>query len=79
MKRRRTPSTDPVRLKKRHERQNLLFVTGGLILIGSALIGLIYGWLAALVAIPLLMAGALLVLGVYGVLVLIERAVGEDR
>lgn len=65
-------------LKKRHERQNLFLVVTGLIVIGSGLIGLIYGRTAFWVSLACLMTGALLILLIYGVLFLLEVITGSD-
>lgn len=72
------PGSDLGELRKRHDRQNLFAVVAGLIIIGSVLIGLVYGRTAFFVSLPCLTGGALVVLLLFGLLGLLELAVKRD-
>ena len=65
------------RLRKRHDRQLLWLVLGGLLIIGGGLIYLIYGRWALATGLLCLLPGAGLILFLWGLLSLIERWVGE--
>ena len=60
-------------IRKNNDRFTLIMVLFTLVVVGSLLIGLIYGWLAILTAVPFLLGGALLIFVPWGLLVLIEK------
>ena len=60
-------------IRKDNDRFTLMMVIFTLVVVGSLLIGLIYGWLAILTALPFLLGGAFLIFVPWGVLVLIEK------
>ena len=60
-------------IRKSNDRFTLIMVLFTLVVVGSLLIGLIYGWLAILTAVPILLFGALLIFVPWGLLVLIEK------
>ncbi len=60
-------------IRKDNNRSFLIMVIFTLVVVGSVLIGLIYGWLAILTALPFLLGGALLILLPWGLLTLIEK------
>ncbi|MCP4421043.1 MAG: hypothetical protein GY805_30905 [Chloroflexi bacterium] len=60
-------------IRKNNNRSFLIMVIFTLVVVGSVLIGLIYGWLAILTALPFLLGGALLILLPWGLLTLIEK------
>ena len=60
-------------IRKNNDRFTLIMVLFTLVVVGSLLIGLIYGWLAILTALPFLLGGALLIFVPWGLLVLIEK------
>ena len=60
-------------IRKNNDRFTLIMVLFTLVVVGSLLIGLIYGWLAILTALPFLLGGAFLIFVPWGLLVLIEK------
>ncbi len=60
-------------IRKGNDRFTLIMVLFTLVVVGSLLIGLIYGWLAILTALPFLLGGALLIFVPWGLLLLIEK------
>ena len=54
-------------------RSYLIMVILTLVVVGSVLIGMAYGWTAVLTALPFLLGGALLILLPWGMLTLIEK------
>jgi len=60
-------------IRKNNDRFTLIMVLFTLVVVGSLLIGLIYGWLAILTALPFLLGGAVLIFVPWGLLVLIEK------
>ena len=60
-------------IRKNNDRFTLFMVIFTLVVVGSLLIGLIYGWLAILTAVPILLGGAFLIFVPWGLLVLIEK------
>jgi len=60
-------------IRKNNDRFTLVMVLFTLVVVGSLLIGLIYGWLAILTALPFLLGGAFLIFVPWGLLVLIEK------
>ena len=60
-------------IRKNNDRFTLIMVLFTLVVVGSMLIGLVYGWLAILTALPFLLGGALLIFVPWGLLVLIEK------
>jgi hypothetical protein len=68
----------PLPTNKRQERKNsdkklLYLVIFSLVVVGSGLIGLIFGWQALLTSLPCLFGGALLILIPWGLLTLAEK------
>ncbi len=59
--------------KRATERRYVWLVVGMLVLGGSVVIGLVYGGLAVLTAVPFLLGGALLLLGTYFLLTRLEK------
>lgn len=60
-------------IRKNTDRFTLIMVIFTLVVVGNLLIGLIYGWLAILTALPFLLGGAFLIFVPWGLLVLIEK------
>lgn len=60
-------------IRKNNDRFTLVMVLFTLVVVGSLLIGLIYGWLAILTAVPFLLGGAFLIFVPWGLLILIEK------
>ena len=60
-------------IRKNNDRFTLIMVIFTLVVVGSLLIGLIYGWLAIVTALPFLLGGAFLIFVPWGLLVLIEK------
>jgi hypothetical protein len=75
------PSTNkpsnPRAARQQTERRYLALVVGMLIVGGSVVIGLVYGWVAVFTAVPCLLGGALLLLLVYFLLNRLEKWVAE--
>ena len=66
--------------RKRRDRQQLALVLGTLILVGGALIALIYGPAALLSALPCLLAAGGLIGVLFGLLALLDRVLdGRGR
>jgi hypothetical protein len=65
--------TDRRRARRRHERQLVALAVGVLVIVGGALIALVYGPPALLTALPCLLAGAGAILILYLLLLLVER------
>lgn len=63
-----------LRQHQKNDDKKLLFVViFMLVVVGSGLIGLIFGWQAWLTSIPCLLGGALLILVPWGLLTLVEK------
>ena len=63
-----------LRQHQKDDDKKLLFVViFTLVVVGSGLIGLIFGWQALLTSIPCLLGGALLILVPWGLLTLLEK------
>lgn len=60
-------------IRKDDNRSYLLLVILTLVVVGSVLIGIIYGATAVFTALPFLLGGAILILLPWGVLTLIEK------
>jgi hypothetical protein len=71
------PPTDARRARKRQERQLLALAIGVLVIVGGALIALVYGPRALLTALPCLLAGAGAILLLYLLFLLAERWVNR--
>jgi hypothetical protein len=76
----RRPRTDPShaptdtrRARKRHERQLIALAIGVLVIVGGALIALVYGPTALITALPFLLVGAGAILALYLLFLLAER------
>jgi hypothetical protein len=67
------PPTDRRRARKRQERQLLALAVGVLVIVGGALIALVYGPGALITALPCLLAGAAAILLLYLLFLLAER------
>ncbi len=67
------PNFSSRQIRKEDNRSYLMMVIFTLVVVGSLLIGLIYGWLAILTALPFLLGGALLIFVPWGLLTLIEK------
>ncbi|RLC73016.1 MAG: hypothetical protein DRI52_02580 [Chloroflexi bacterium] len=67
------PPTDYRRLRKQTERRLLIASILLLVIVGGGLIGLIFGPVEMLAALPCLLSGAGAILGLYLLLVVIER------
>ena len=67
------PPTDTRSMHKRHERQILVLVLLTLVVVGGALVGVIFGLEALLGALPCLLSGGGAILVLYLLLVLAER------
>ena len=65
--------TDRRGARKRHERQLIALAVGVLVIVGGALIALVYGPAALLTALPCLLAGAGAILALYLLFLLAER------
>jgi len=59
--------------QKNDDKKMLYVVIFVLVVLGSGLIGLIFGWEAWLASIPCLLGGALLILVPWGLLTLVEK------
>lgn len=59
--------------QKDDDKRLLFVVVFTLVVVGSGLIGLIFGWQALLTSIPCLLGGALLILVPWGLLTLVEK------
>ena len=59
--------------QKDDDKRLLFVVVFTLLVVGSGLIGLIFGWQALLTSIPCLLGGALLILVPWGLLTLVEK------
>ena len=70
-------ATDTRRARKRQERQLLALVAGVLVVVGGALIALVYGPGALITALPCLLAGAGALLLLYLLFLLAERWVNR--
>jgi len=71
------PPTDYRQLRRKQDRTLFLLVLFMLVVVGDALIGLIWGWPAAITGGLCLFGGAALLTGLWFLLSLIERWVGE--
>ncbi|RLB39228.1 MAG: hypothetical protein DRH12_11800 [Deltaproteobacteria bacterium] len=67
------PPTDYRRLRKQTERRLLIASILLLVIVGGGLIGLIFGPVEMLAALPCLLSGAGAIFGLYLLLVVIER------
>jgi hypothetical protein len=67
------PPTDSRRARKRHERQLIALTVGVLVIVGGALIALVYGPGALITALPLLLLGGGAILILYLLFLLAER------
>jgi fatty acid desaturase len=65
--------TDMRKYRRQSERQLVLLVIAFLVLVGGALIGLVYGWMAVFSALPCLLGGAAIIGGLFLFLELAER------
>jgi hypothetical protein len=65
--------TNMRKYRRQSERQLVLIVIAFLVLVGGGLIGLIYGWIAMLSALPCLLGGAAIIGGLFLFLELAER------
>ena len=65
--------TDMRKYRRQSERQLVLIVIAFLVLVGGGLIGLIYGRMAMLSALPCLLGGAAIIGGLFLFLELVER------
>ncbi len=65
--------TDMRKYRRQSERQLVLLVIAFLVLVGGGLIGLIYGWIAVLSALPCLLGGAAIIGGLFLFFELAER------
>jgi hypothetical protein len=66
------------KIRREFNSHGLWLVLFGLIVVGGGIITIIYGPTAALASVLCLVAGAVLVLFVWGILTLIGKLVGED-
>ena len=66
-------STNIRQNRKDSDKKLLYLVIFTLVVVGSGLIGLIFGWQALLTSIPCLLGGALLILVPWGLLTLAEK------
>lgn len=69
----RSAGTDLRQHQKNDDRKLLFVVIFVLVVVGSGLIGLIWGWPALLTSLPCLLGGALLILVPWGLLSLVEK------
>ena len=67
------PPTDYRRLRKRRERQLVGMAVFVLVVVGGLLIGLYYGFYRMLASLPCLGGGAVAIVGLYLLLVAMER------
>jgi len=67
------PPTDYRAIRKRHERWTLIAAIVVLVVVGGGLIGLVFGFSQLLTALPCLLAGGGLLVGLYLLLVGVER------
>lgn len=67
------PPTDYRRLHKQTERRLLLAAVFFLVIVGGGLIGVVFGPVEMLASLPCLLSGAGLILGLFLLLVIIER------
>jgi hypothetical protein len=72
------PPTDYRRHRKREDRTQLVLVVLVLVVVGTGLIGLIWGFQNALLGGLCLAVGAVVILGLWGLLSLLEKWVGDD-
>jgi uncharacterized membrane protein YjjP (DUF1212 family) len=72
------PPTDMRKIRREFDSHGLWLVLFGLIVIGGGIITIVYGPTAALASVLCLVAGAALVVFVWGILTLIGKLVGED-
>jgi hypothetical protein len=66
------------KIRREFDSHGLWLVLFGLIVIGGGIITIVYGPTAALASVLCLVAGAALVVFVWGILTLIGKLVGED-
>jgi hypothetical protein len=71
------PPTDYRKTRRKHDRALLILVIVALVFFGDSLIGLIWGWPAAITGGLCLSGGAALIIGLWFLLGLLERWVGE--
>ncbi len=71
------PPTDYRKIRRKNDRAMLFLVIFVLVVIGDGLIGLIWGWQAAITGGLCLFSGAALIGGLWLLLSLIEKWVGE--
>lgn len=64
--------------RKRNDRILLWLVVGVLLVVGTVLIGAIWGWPAAITGGLCLGGGGALILILWGIMTLLEKAVGEE-
>ena len=69
----KSAGTDLRQHRKNEDKKLLLVVIFVLVVVGSGLIGLIWGWQALLTSLPCLLGGALLILVPWGLLTLVEK------
>jgi hypothetical protein len=69
----KSPGTNLRQHQKDDDKKMLFLVIFMLVVVGSGLIGLIFGWQALLTSIPCLLGGALLILVPWGLLTLLEK------
>ena len=74
----RPAPTDVRRAHKRHERQLIALAIGVLVIVGGALIALVYGPIALLTALPFLLVGGGAILILYLLFLLAERWVDRQ-
>lgn len=68
-----SPGANLRRYRQESDKKLLLLVIFMLVVFGSGLIGLIFGWQALLTSLPCLLGGALLILIPWGLLSLAEK------
>ena len=69
----KSPGTNLRQHQKDDDKKMLLMVIFTLVVVGSGLTGLIFGWQALLTSIPCLLGGAALILVPWGLLTLLEK------
>ncbi len=69
------PHQNSRQIRKQNDRKYLLMAVFTLVVLGGGLIGLIYGWVGLLTALPFLLLGAALILLPWLVLVGLEKLV----